>query len=428
MADDAFDLIIVGGGVAGLAAAYTAAKAGLETLLVERGNFAGAKNMTGGRLYAHSLAALIPEYAKEAPLERCATRERVSFLTAKDAATMEYATTESPDFANRSYTVLRARFDQWLAEKAEEAGAQIVPGTRVDSLIIKDGAVRGIRAGDEELEASAVILADGANSLLAANAGLISRPQPKAMAVGVKETLEFSPAQMRERFGCVGDEGMAWLFAGSPTDGKLGGGFLYTNKESVSLGLVFGLSGIAEAQATVPEMLEKFKSHPAVAPLLDGGKLVEYSAHLVPEGGLSMIPKLVFDGLLIAGDAAGLCVNAGYTIRGMDLAIASGRFAAEAVIAAKKKGDFGEASLAAYISLLQDSFVMKAMRVYSKLPKVLESERLFGVYPEMVCGIMGSIFTVDGEERPMRSKIWQHARKAGPLSLLADGARLMGAI
>lgn len=428
MAEDIFDLIIVGAGLAGCAAAYTAAKAGLETLLVEKGNFAGAKNMTGGRIYAHSLEELIPGFAAEAPLERVVTHEKLSFLTKKDAVTLEYASSIPENFSERSYTVLRAKFDQWLCTKAEEAGAQLIPGVRVDELVSEDGRVCGIKAGEEELRARAVILSDGANSLLAERAGLLKRPVAEHLAVGLKEVLEFSPEQMRDRFGCIDNEGLAWLFAGDLSEGQLGGAFLYTNESSISLGLVFGLHGVKQVQTSVREMLENFKAHPAVAPLLSGGKLIEYSAHIVPEGGLSMMPRLVTDGVLIAGDAAGFCINLGYTVRGMDLALASGRYAAEAVIACHEKNDYSAAALGIYEKLLADSFVMQDLQLYQKVPSVLNNERIFSAYPEMASGIMRDLFTVSGPSTRMRGKILKRAKAVGALNLLKDGFRFMGAI
>lgn len=428
MSEDIFDVIIVGAGPAGSAAAYTAARAGLETLVVERGNFPGAKNMTGGRLYGHSLEAMIPGFADEAPVERCVTRERISFLTENDAVTVEFASPEAADPASRSYTVLRSRFDQWLWGKAEEAGAQLIPGVRVDELILREGRVSGVRAGDDVLEARAVILADGVNSLLGASIGMVGAPDPHSYAVGVKEVLEFSPQQMRDRFGCEGRQGMAWLFAGMPSDGHMGGAFLYTNETTVSLGVVFGLHGIAHTHLSVPQMLENFRNHPAVAPLLEGGSLVEYSGHVVPEGGMGMVPTLVRDGVLIVGDAAGLCLNVGYTVRGMDLAIASGRAAAEAVIEAREKGDFSAAGLASYEERLRGSFVFKDMELYRKLPATLDNPRIFSVYPQMAADIMRGMFTVNGPAAPLRTGLWAAVRKAGPLHLLKDGIKFMGAI
>lgn len=428
MSEDIFDVIIVGAGPAGSAAAYTAAEAGLETLVVERGNFPGAKNMTGGRLYGHSLEAMIPGFADEAPLERCVTRERISFLTETEAVTMEFAAPEAADPASRSYTVLRSRFDQWLWSKAEEAGAQLIPGVRVDELIVRDGKVCGVRAGDDVLEARVVILADGVNSLLGASIGMVGAPDPRSYAVGVKEVLEFSPRQMRDRFGCEGRQGMAWLFAGMPSDGHMGGGFLYTNETTVSLGVVFGLHGIAHTRLSVPQMLENFRNHPAVAPLLEGGKLLEYSGHVVPEGGMGMVPTLTRDGVLIVGDAAGFCLNVGYTVRGMDLAIASGCAAAKAVVAARAKGDFSAAGLASYEQLLRDSFVFRDMQLYKKLPATLDNPRIFSAYPRMAADIMRGMFTVNGPSAPLRAGLWASVRKVGPLNLVKDGIKFMGAI
>lgn len=428
MSEDQVDLIVVGAGLAGSTAALVAARAGLETLLIERGNFAGAKNMTGGRLYAHSLEKLLPGFAEEAPVERAITRERISFLNETDAVTVEYAAPRSQDAAARSYTVLRATFDQWLCSKAEEAGAQLVPGVRVDELLVRDDKVCGVRAGDETLEARAVILADGVNSLLGAQLGMVKDVNSHTCAVGVKEVLEFTPQQMADRFNCNDNDGMAWLFAGMPSAGFMGGGFLYTNATSVSLGVVFGLHNMDKVGKSVPQMLEDFRNHPAVAPLLDGGKLVEYSAHVVPEGGYGMVPELARDGVLLAGDAAGLCLNVGYTVRGMDLAIASGEAAAQAVIDAKLRDDFSANGLAGYQQALENSFVLKDMKLYRNLPHTLDNNRIFSAYPDMAAGIMSDMFTVNGPSVPLRQKMWSRVKNVGLFNLLKDGVNAMRAI
>ena len=425
MSEDQVDLIVVGAGPAGSTAALVAARAGLDTLLIERGNFAGAKNMTGGRLYAHSLEKLLPGFAEEAPVERVVTRERISMLNETDAVTVEYAAPKAQEAASRSYTVLRTSFDQWLSGKAEEAGAQLVPGVRVDELLVRDGKVCGVRAGDETLEARAVILADGVNSLLGTQLGMVKAVNTHTCAVGVKEVLEFTPQQMTDRFACTGNEGTAWLFAGMPSDGYMGGGFLYTNATTVSLGVVFGLHNMDKVGKSVPQMLEDFRSHPAVAPLLEGGKLLEYSAHVVPEGGYAMVPELVRDGVLLAGDAAGLCLNVGYTVRGMDLAIASGEAAAQAVIAAKQRDDFSAAGLGGYKQALEDSFVLKDLKLYRNLPQTLDNNRIFSAYPDMAAGIMADMFNVNGPSAPLRNKLWARAKNVGLLNLLKDGINVM---
>lgn len=429
MSDDKFDVIIVGGGLAGGTAAYLCASAGLETLVIERGNFSGAKNMTGGRLYAHSLEKIFPGFAEEAPVERCITREKISFLTEDSAFTMDYSAPEDQNPAARSYSVLRSKFDQWLMEKAEGAGAQLVPGIRVDEVIRdENGKAVGVKAGDEELMADAIILADGVNSILGEKLGMVSKVTPHNCAVGVKELIELSPEQLEARFGATGKTGTAWLFAGQPSAGYMGGGFIYTNESTVSLGVVFGMHHIAEAGKSVPQMLEDFKNHPAVKPLVEGGTLLEYSAHVVPEGGLNMLPKIVGNGVILAGDAAGFCVNIGLTVRGMDFAVASGEAAAKAVIAAKEKDDFSEAGLSSYKNYLEETFIMNDLRLYKKAPDFMDNPRMFTSYPEMVTGMMKELFTVNGPAKAARKKLLPLARKAGLLNLAKDGFKGMGAI
>lgn len=429
MSEEKFDAIIVGAGVAGSVAAYVLAQAGANVLVIERGNFAGSKNMTGGRLYAHSLERVIPGFAKEAPVERKVTKEKVSFLTEDTGVTLDYYTNRSETPLQESYTVLRNPFDQWLMSKAEEAGAQFIPGIRVDNLLIKDGRVAGVEADGEELEANAVILADGVNSILGEKLGMVKPVQASAVAVGVKELLALPPEVIQNRFNIREDEGASWLFAGSPSNGLMGGGFLYTNKSSISLGLVCGLHHIEASSKTVPQMLEDFKNHPVVKPLIEGAQMREYSAHVVPEAGLNMLPELVRDGVLIVGDAAGLCINVGYTIRGMDLAIASAQAAAQAVLQAKERNDFSKAGLSSYETLLNESFVMKDLKQYQKLPEFLENPRIFNQYPQMVADIMADLFTVDGTPaKPLRKKIMAHCKKVGYMNLIKDAIKGGGAI
>lgn len=206
--------------------------------------------------------------------------------------------------------------------------------------------------------------------------------------------------------------------------GLVGGGFLYTNKDSISLGLVCGLGDIAHTQKSVPQMLEDFKQHPAIRPLISGGKLLEYSAHMVPEGGLAMVPQMVNDGVMIVGDAAGFCLNLGFTVRGMDLAIASAQAAATTVIAAKEREDFSASSLAQYKRELEQSCVMRDMQHFRKIPALMENPRLFSQYPRMVADIMNEMFTIDGKpNQPVRKMIMGHAKKIGLINLLKDGIK-----
>lgn len=351
MSEDIFDAIIVGAGLAGSVAALVLAREGAQVLVIERGNSAGAKNVTGGRLYAHSLERIIPGFADQAPIERMITHEKLAFMTDKGAMTMDYCNGEDAASSQVSYSVLRSKFDAWLMEQAEEAGAQLITGIRVDNVVQRDGKVVGVEADGDILEAKVVILADGVNSLLAEKLGMAKRVEASHVAVGVKELIELPKSVIEDRFQLQGNEGAACLFAGAPTDGLMGGGFLYTNETTLSLGLVCGLHHLKDAKKSVPQMLEDFKQHPAVAPLIAGGKLVEYAAHVVPEAGMNMQPELVGDGVLIAGDAAGMCMNLGFTIRGMDLAISAGEAAAKTVLSAMKRDDFSKQSLGNTVSI-----------------------------------------------------------------------------
>ena len=428
--EEKFDAIIVGAGMAGCVAAYVLASQGLEVVLVERGEYAGAKNMTGGRLYAHSMEKVIPGFADEAPLERLIARETITMLTEDDAVSMDFRSNELTADANRSYSVLPAVFDQWLAEKAEEAGASVIYGITVEDIVIRDGRVCGIVAGEDELLSDAVILADGANSVLARKAGLREEWPAHQVAVGVKELIELPENVITDRFACLPGQGAAGLFVGSPTAGGIGGGFVYTNRTSISVGMVATLSTLVAGERSAPAMLEAFKEHPAIAPLIAGGQMIEYSGHIVLEGGYNMVPKIVGDGILVCGDAAGFCINLGYSVRGMDYAIESGRLAAEAVIAAREKGDFSEAGLARYRELLEESFVMRDLKAYRKFPEFLETTpRLFDEYPHLAADVMRELFVVDGSAKgPLKKSMKAIVKRYGMWQLLKDVRRGMGAL
>ena len=166
-----------------------------------------------------------------------------------------------------------------------------------------------------------------------------------------------------------------------------------------------------------------FEAHPAVAPLIAGGRMVEYSAHLVPEGGVAMMPEVVGDGILVAGDAAGFVLNLGYAVRGMDFAMASGMHAAETLIAAKAKNDFGKAELKNYLTRLKQSFVLRDLEFYKHAPHFIGSTpRMFGAYPKVATDMLRRLFTVDGTTPPKhavtlarealkgRASLWQVAK------------------
>lgn len=423
MSEADFDVIVVGAGCAGSVAAYVAASAGKSVLMVERGNYAGAKNMTGGRIYSHSLKEVFPDFEQEAPLERKITHERIALMDHESAMTIDFTSPELAREGADSYSVLRGPFDQWLAEKAEEAGVEAIYGIPVEELIKDEsGRVIGVRAGEDEITGQVVILCEGTNSMLAERC--LGNPRPKAnqMAVGIKETFELPASTIEDRFLTPEGEGAAMLFVGDCTNGHVGGGFMYANKESISLGLVATISTTAEQDMPVYQMMENFKNHPMVAPMIRGAKMVEHSGHMVPEGGYNMIPRYIFDGCLLAGETAGFCMNLGYQVRGMDFAVASGRMAAEAACEAIDKGDTSAAGLASYKTKLEDSFVIKDLQTFQAWPATMEHwDRMFTEYPTMVREIFNGLFAVEGKpQQHLAKRMMPIIKKRGLFSLFKE--------
>ena len=418
MAEDKFDVIIVGAGVAGSTAAYQLARLGLEVVLIERGPYPGAKNLSGGVLYGRVLHNLMPEYWLEAPVERCINSQVVSFLTPDAHFNIDFKTQAFNQPPYNGFTVLRAKFDRWLAEKAEEAGAMLVPGIRVDNVLRRDGRVVGIQAGEEEMFADVVIAADGANSFLAQAAGLRERLPTAHVGVGVKALVGLPREKIEERFHLAGNEGTAYNMVGSATGSIAGGGFLYTNLESLSVGLVIHLEDLVQAKRKPAEVFDEFLDHPMIAPLVKDGELIEYGAHLVPEGGLGMLPRLFTDGLLVIGDAAGFTVNNGFAVRGMDLAIGSAMAAAQAVAAAHAKKDFSAETLGVYRQNLDRSNVMADMRTYARAPKFLKNERLYKAYPEMLAALMSDIYRQEALPKQQLLTMLLNSLKDSDASLL----------
>ncbi|MCL2750320.1 MAG: FAD-dependent oxidoreductase, partial [Coriobacteriia bacterium] len=198
--------------------------------------------------------------------------------------------------------------------------------------------------------------------------------------------------------------------------------FVYTNNDSLSLGLVVTIAEIAESSTPIYQMLEDFKNHPSIAPLVKGAKVLEHSGHMVSEGGYRTVPEYLGDGCLIAGDAAMLCMNLGYMVRGMDLAVASGKMAAEAACEAIDKEDTSKSGLAAYKEKMEASFVMQDLKTFQKWPHFMDGwKRLFKTYPLLAQEVFTSLFTVDGTPaKPLVKRLMPSIRRVGILNLLKD--------
>src|SRR5438093_241083 len=247
--------------------------------------------MFGGRVYAWPLADLLPDWAKDCPVERSVVRENLAFLTENASLTVSLDSPKLAQGRGTSFTALRAKFDAWLAKKAQDAGAMLVTGIRVDDLWREGGRVKGVSvAPNDHVAAELVVIAEGAAPTLMRKAGLRADLEPREVSVGIKETVELPPEAIQDRFGLGEKEGAAFVYAGYASMGLRGGGFLYTNKASVSLGLVVSSEDLSRKKMEVQDLQTKFRMHPAVQRLLRGGKVVEYSAHLVPELGVGMMP------------------------------------------------------------------------------------------------------------------------------------------
>lgn len=388
-----FSVIIVGAGLAGLACAYTLAREGREVLVLERGDYAGAKNVTGGRLYLEPVRSLFRELWSEAPLERKIVNEGVTLLGKEGSVSVGL----SGGVKTESYSILRARFDRWLAEKAEALGAMIMVKTLASRLIKEGERIVGVQVGEEVLHADCVVCADGALSLLAEETALHPPVKVENMAVGIKEVIGIPSCKIEERFHLGPGEGAAHLFVGEVTAGRFGGGFLYTNRDSVSLGLVVACENYPDWEGPgVGELLEIFKSRPEIALLIRGGETLEYSAHLVPEGGGRGLMPLSAPGLLVVGDAAGFALNLGYTVRGMDYALASGYFAARAIL---------DGNPERYAALVAESFIQKDFENFRAMRDFLGRERLYRHYPQKMVDFLSDLYTIPAGEKERLSSI-----------------------
>src|SRR5436305_12958093 len=421
-----FDAIVVGAGPAGSSAALAMARAGLQVALIERGEYPGAKNVSGAALYAPNLLAdLVPNFWEEAPVERYLTRRVVTFLGQEGAVSLDFRTNHFGQPPYNGFTILRPKFDRWLACKAQEAGALLITSTVVDDLIYKDDQVVGVRCRreDGDLYAPVVIAADGANSFLAKKAGLQHEFRADEMTLGVKEVLRLDSNTIEERFNLSGDEGMTNEYIGFATGEVKGGGFLYTNRDTLSIGVVTQIASLAEKRVRAYDLLDQFKGHPAIAPLVRDGVTLEYSAHMIPEGGWAMLPQLSRGGLLVVGDAAGFVFAAGLFLEGMNFAIASGLAAAETIKQAHNEHDFSALSLSRYRKRLEESFVLQDLKKFRHAPTFVNNERLQNMYPELFCQVAENVFRSNGRPRHKIGRVmFDTLRGKVPLrTLLRDG-------
>lgn len=390
------DVIVVGAGPAGSAAALTLARAGRSVILLERGPFPGSKNMYGGVIYGRVLDRLVPEWTTEAPIQRWVTRRSTMMMTPTQALTIDYRTESWGAEPYNGATAYRPDFDSWLASKAVEAGATLVTSTTATGLLRDEGrAICGVTTDrpDGDLRAKMVIACDGVNSFLAKEAGLYHHDGLEHFTLGAKETLALPKSVIDERFGVRGNHGVDIEILGA-TPGLAGGGFVYTNLESISVGVVVSLADLQTAKTRPEELIANLKAHPAIAPLVEGAEVKEYSAHLIPEGGYKSMPELHTDGMLVAGDAACMCLAAGLWLEGVNFAIGAGEIAGQMAVEAVRDNDMSAAKLSGYDKRLENSFVLADHRKLADAPEFILGDRMQNQYPQVICDAVEGLFTV----------------------------------
>ena len=414
------DIIVVGAGPAGSCAAIAAAKAGKRVVLIERGPFPGSKNMYGGVIYPRILDELIPDWYEHAPIQRWVVRRSTMLLSDTGALNIDYHSNAWGQAPYNGATAYRPDFDNWLAQQAVAAGAELICSTTVTGLLRDaQGRITGITTDrpDGDLTASVVIACDGVNSFLAKEAGLYKKVDASNYTLGVKETLSLPKSVIDERFGVRDNQGVDIEILGG-TSGVNGGGFLYTNLDTIALGVVLKLPKLSAQKKRPEEIIAELKRHPAIAPLIEGAEVTEYSAHVIPEAGLDMMPTMVADGLLIAGDAAALCLAAGIWLEGVNFAMASGMYAGEAAAKAIQSGNTSASGLQSYTKKLNETFVLKDHKKLRKIPHLVLSDRVQHKYPGFVTGIVERMFSVENPHpKPGVRRIVREERKKAGIKL-----------
>jgi electron-transferring-flavoprotein dehydrogenase len=388
-------VLIVGAGPAGLACAIRlgqlleAEPALAERLgevpfaVVEKGKQVGSHLLSGAVVNPRSLRTLFGERVsvRDMPFFGEVRHESVYYLTPNQALRIP----APPTMKNHhNFVASLSQLSRWLAERAEERGATILPETAATKLLVEHGRVRGVRTGDRgrgrngeelanfepgsDLVARVTVLCEGTQGHLTGAAiqrfGLAGA-NPQVWALGVKEVWKVARPLNRVIHT------MGWPLRASAKYREFGGSFIYPlGDDKVSLGMVVGLD-YHDAELSVHDLLQELKTHPLVRRILEGGERIEWGAKTIPEGGFVALPRsFQAPGLMLCGDGAGL-VNVP-ALKGIHYAVESGRLAAEAAVAAVRPGSSPATALGSYDDALRDSFV------WSDLQEVRNMRQAFG--------------------------------------------------
>ncbi|HEY1867875.1 MAG TPA: electron transfer flavoprotein-ubiquinone oxidoreductase [Candidatus Cybelea sp.] len=371
------DVLFVGAGPASLAGAIRlgqlaqAAGRALEILVIEKGGEIGHHGLSGAVMDPRALDELLPSWRESAPVESPVTSDELWFLTSR--AKIKAPFTPPPLRNHGKYVASLQKICKWLGEVAEESGAQVFPAFPGQELLWHENRVIGVRTGDKGLDhngqpksndepgadiiAKVVVLGEGPRGTLTKQAvsrlDLYAGKEPQVYAAGVKELWQLPD----DRFKA----GAVIHTLGYPLPSEtFGGGFIYGMGGNVlDIGFVTGLD--YKNPTTDPHNeLQRYKEHPAIAKMLEGGKMIRYGAKAIPEGGLFAMPRAYADGLLIVGDSAGF-LN-GMRLKGIHLGMKSGMLAAETIWEALQSARYDRESLSSYERRFKESWAFAELR------------------------------------------------------------------
>jgi electron-transferring-flavoprotein dehydrogenase len=417
------DVLFVGAGPASLSGALHLAQLikahnqregvvplSVSIAVIEKGKEVGAHTLSGAVLDPKALKELIPDFLQRgAPLDTPVEEDHVWFLTEK----WKWASPIIPPPMHNqgNYVISLGQIVKWLAKQAEEAGVDILPEFPGAELIYDGPRIAGVRTGDKgidkdgkpkpnyepgiDIHTKVVVLGEGVRGSLTKQ--LINRlrldagKNPQVYSIGVKELWEVPDGRL--------PAGTVIHTLGFPLDTKtFGGGFIYAMKGNlVSIGLVVGLD-YQDPRLDPHREFQRFKTHPAIFPVLSGGTLVRYGAKALPEGGYYATPRLWADGVLVIGDAGSL-LNA-QRLKGIHLAMKSGMLAAESVFQALLAGDFSANQLSRYETLLRQSWVEQELYKVRNFHQSFDHGLWFGLFN----GVLQLVTGGRGLKDPMPSR------------------------
>lgn len=359
-----YDVIIVGAGPAGVSAAIKLAQNNIPVLIIEKGSYPGAKNVFGGTIYCSIVEKVIPNFWQEAPLERTITDEEIWLMDTTSAVKLGFNGLNFAQPPYNKFTVQRNKFDNWFAQQAVQAGAElltnrVVTNLTYERLSLGRRKVTGVRLDSgTTIAANIVLLAEGGQAKLTLQAGLRDELTAKDFKLYIKEELALSPNKINSRFNLKKGHGSILGMVGYPTANIIGKGSLWTNKESLSLVLGANLKLLNDHGLELRKMMKNFKEHPLIKEFIKDSRLINFKALTIPHGGYDKIPKLYDHGVLVAGNAAMLVSGR----RGSDLAMLSGIYAAEVISHAVAAQNYSADILKNYAAKIKNSFFSKDIK------------------------------------------------------------------